>query len=531
MFMVPSLRDSDSNSRTAPSRINRSSLSKLDERFIRILKIFKWGPDAEKALEVLMLRVDHRLVRQVLNVDDIDVSVKSSSSSGPDQWVIYGMPSNRWYEAIVSWDPPSCPRMLGQAKMSNKACALFYQVKGRKCKPNANAYNSIILMLMKEGHYEKVHELYVEMCNEGSCFPDIVTYDALVTAFGKLGRQDSALRLFEEIRLQPTPKIYTILIGMFFMSGSIDKALSLFDEMRESCCIPTVFTYTELIRGLGRAGRVDDAYGLFLDMRREGVKPDVVLMNTLISMLGKAGRVTDAFKIFNEMEALQCTPNVVTYNTLIKAIFQSRYHTHEAVTLFKNMKAKGIAPSDFTYSILIDGFCKTNRVEKALLLLEEMDEKGFPRCPAAYCSLINALGKAKRYDAANELFKELKENCGSSSSRVYAVMIKHLGKCRRLTDALDLEMKQLGCTPDVYAYNAVMSGLVRSGMIDEAHSMLRTMQEKDVVSYNTMLSSLSRAGMFEKAAKLMKEMRLKGFEYDRITYSSILEAIGQVDEE
>nr|GFB72317.1 hypothetical protein [Tanacetum cinerariifolium] len=33
----------------------------LDERFIRILKIFNWGPDAEKALQVLKLRVDHRL--------------------------------------------------------------------------------------------------------------------------------------------------------------------------------------------------------------------------------------------------------------------------------------------------------------------------------------------------------------------------------------------------------------------------------------------------------------------------------------
>nr|XP_023900163.1 pentatricopeptide repeat-containing protein At3g16010-like [Quercus suber]POE50991.1 pentatricopeptide repeat-containing protein [Quercus suber] len=47
----------------------------LDERFIRILKIFKWGPDAEKALEVLKLRVDHRLVREVLKID-VEVNVK-----------------------------------------------------------------------------------------------------------------------------------------------------------------------------------------------------------------------------------------------------------------------------------------------------------------------------------------------------------------------------------------------------------------------------------------------------------------------
>jgi pentatricopeptide repeat protein len=53
----------------------------------------------------------------------------------------------------------------------------------------------------------------------------------------------------------------------------------------------------------------------------------------------------------------------------------------------------------------------------------------------------------------------------------------------------------------------------------------------DAVSYNTILGSLSRSGMFEEAAKLMREMGSRGFEYDHITYSSILEAVGKVDED
>ncbi|BBG98999.1 Pentatricopeptide repeat superfamily protein [Prunus dulcis] len=51
------------------------SVRMLDERFTKILKIFKWGPDAEKALEVLKLRVDHRLVLAVLKID-VEVNVK-----------------------------------------------------------------------------------------------------------------------------------------------------------------------------------------------------------------------------------------------------------------------------------------------------------------------------------------------------------------------------------------------------------------------------------------------------------------------
>lgn len=577
-----------------------TSARKLDERFIRILKIFKWGPDAEKALEVLKMRVDHRLVHQVLNIDvEINVKIQFFKWAGRRRNFEHNSTTymalircldearmiGEMWKSIQDMVRSTCVmgpsvlseivNILGKAKMVNKALSIFYQIKSRKCKPTANTYNSMILMLMQEGYYEKIHELYNEMCNEGNCFPDTVTYSALISAFGKLGRDISAIRLFDEMKengLQATAKIYTTLVSIYFKLGEVEKALGLVQEMKGKGCALTVYTYTELIKGLGRAGRVEDAYGLFMNMLKEGCKPDIVLINNLINVLGRAGRLEDALKLFNKMEALQCKPNVVTYNTVIKSLFESKAPASEASAWFEKMKANGVLPSPFTYSILIDGFCKTNRVEKAHLLLEEMEEKGFPPCPAAYCSLINGYGKAKRYEAANELFLELKEYCGCSSARVYAVMIKHFGKCGRLSDAVDLfnEMKKLRCKPDVYTYNALMSGMVRAGMIDDAYSLVRRMEEDgcvpdinshniilnglaksggpkrameiftkmqhseikpDAVSYNTILGCLSRAGMFEEAARLMKDMNAKGFEYDQITYSSILEAVGKVDED
>ncbi|KAK4789918.1 hypothetical protein SAY86_017222 [Trapa natans] len=600
MFQLPHIQEDKQNPHPNLSRKNPSSRV-LDERFIRILKIFKWGPDAEKALEVLKLRVDTRLVREVLMVDvEIRVKIQFFKWVGKrrnfahdsttymalihclDNAKMFGemwktiQEMIRTLPKISSSELSEIIRALGRAKMVNKALSVFYLVKGRKCQPTARTYNSVLLMLMQERHHEKIHELYNEMCNENNCFPDTITYDVLISAFSKLGRYESAIRLFDEMKvngLEPTVKIYTILLSIYFMLGEVEKALSLVQNMREKGCAPTVFTYTELIKGLGKAGRVEEAYDVYSNMRREGCKADVVLMNNLINIFGRAGRLDDSLKIFSDMENMQVTPNVVTYNTIIKSLFESKSCASEAALWYEKMKDKGLTPSSFTYSILIDGFCKTNRVEKALLLLEEMDEKGFPPTPAAYCSIINSLGKAKRYEAANELFQELRENCGELSSRVYAVMIKHYGKCGRLSEAVDLfnEMKQMGCKPDVYAHNALMSGMVRAGMINEAYTLLHSMEKNgcipdinshniilnglarsggparameiftrmknnmkirpDSVSYNTMLGCLSRAGMFEEAAKLMKEMNSEGFEYDLITYSSILEAVGKVDEE
>lgn len=224
---TPSFGNHSATRKNSPAR-------ELDERFVRILKIFKWGPDAEKALEVLKLKVDHRLVREVLQVDvEINVKVQFFRWAGKrrnfehdcttymalircleEARLVGGM-----WKMIQEMAKSSCAigpsdlsdivRILGKAKMVNKALSVFYQIKNRKCKPTAATYNSMIFTLMQEGHYEKVHELYNEMCSEGNCFPDTVTYSALISTFGKLGRGDSAIRLFEEMKangLCPTQK-------------------------------------------------------------------------------------------------------------------------------------------------------------------------------------------------------------------------------------------------------------------------------------------------------------------------------------
>jgi len=302
----------------------------LDERFIRILKIFKWGPDAEKALEVLKLKVDNRLVCEVLKIDvDIRVKVQFFNWAGKmrnfqhDSTIymalIYclleaGLVGELW-KTVQDFARSPCfispsefseiVRILGQAKMVNKAISVFYQIKGRKCKPTANTYNSIILMLMQEGQYEKMHEIYNEMCNDGNCFPDTITYGTSIQAFGKLGRDESALMLFDEMKengLLPNAKIYTTVLAIYFKLAKADKALDLVREMKEKGCPLTVYTYTELIKGLGKMGRVDEAYNTFSKMLKDGCKPDVVLMNNLINILASqvvSMRLVSCFEKWN----------------------------------------------------------------------------------------------------------------------------------------------------------------------------------------------------------------------------------------
>ncbi|OMO54124.1 hypothetical protein CCACVL1_28035 [Corchorus capsularis] len=480
MFRLPS-----SNNELQDLGVNRklhrknSSARTLDERFIRILKIFKWGPDAEKALEVLKLKVDQRLVREVLMIDvEINVKIQFFKWAGKRRnfqhdsttymTFIHCLNEARligemWKTiqemvrgtcVISPADLSEIVRILGRAKMVNKALSIFYQIKGRKCKPTASTYNTIILMLMQEGHHEKVQELYTEMCNEGNCLPDTVTYSALISTFGKLGRPGSAIRLFEEMKesgLQPTPKIYTTLIEIYFKLGKTEEALGVVQEMKGMGCRLTVYTYTELIKGLGKAGRVEDAYAAYC---------------SLINSLGKAKRYEAASELFQELKENCGHSSARVYAVMIKH-FGKCGRLNEAVDLFNEMKKLGCSPDVYAYNALMSGMVRAGMIDEAHSLLRTMEENG--------------------------------------------------------------------CAPDLNSHNIILNGLARTGGPNRAMEMFTRMKNSkikpDAVSYNTVLGCLSRACMLEEAAKLMREMKAEGFEYDLITYSSILEAVGKVDED
>lgn len=210
------------------------------------------------------------------------------------------------------------------------------------------------------------------------------------------------------------------------------------------------------------------------------------------------------------------------------------------------MKSDGtVSPTTYTYSVLIDGFCKRNRVDKALSLLEEMDEGGLPPFPKVYCTFITTLGKAN-----DEVSKEDIENLAN-------VMIKHFGKHGKLKEAVVVYLLRDHARSGL-SVNALVSGMVKAGMINEANLLLRRMEEigfilngfaregvpklaidmfeamkqsgikPDGVTYNTLLGCFLHARMFDEAARVTREMKDEVF---AITDSSILEADhGNVDE-
>ncbi|XP_027332677.1 pentatricopeptide repeat-containing protein At5g46100-like [Abrus precatorius] len=129
------------------------------------------------------------------------------------------------------------------------------------------------------------------------------------------------------------------------------------------------------------------------------------------------------------------------YNVIINR--ESR--VTKALDLFSEMISKNIYADEITYNTLLHGLCLLREVKEAVALFNEMVSKSIKTslvkkgiCPSVYTYATLVDGLCRRLKKAQEIFKDL--------------LIK-------------------GCSLDVTVYNAMINGLGKQGMIDEALSL------------------------------------------------------------
>jgi pentatricopeptide repeat protein len=86
-------------------------------------------------------------------------------------------------------------------------------------------------------------------------------------------------------------------------------------------------------------------------------------------------------------------------------------------------------------------------------------------------------------------------------------------------------MTSNGCEPDIYTYGTLIGGLCKSGRVEVASKLLRSVQMKGIVltphAYNPVIQALFRRKRTKEAMRLFREMIEKGYPPDASTYRTI----------
>jgi len=252
----------------------------------------------------------------------------------------------------------------------------------------------------------------------------------------------------------------------------------LFRLLRAHAPLVSTAAITDVIRALGEEGLPRHALAAFHRMRQLRCAPDAQCYNTLIAALCQNGRFRDARFLLDQMErpGARCKPDTYTYTVLISWYCRigvgtgcrkaARRRIYEAGRLFRRMGEKGLEPDVVTYNCLINGLCKTYRVERAHEVFDEMLTKGCAPNRVTYNSFIRYYSVVNQVDKAVEWMREMvARGHGMASTSTYTPIIHSLCESRRVIEARQflIDMAESGHVPREHTYKLVKTAIDDAG--------------------------------------------------------------------
>jgi pentatricopeptide repeat protein len=163
----------------------------------------------------------------------------------------------------------------------------------------------------------------------------------------------------------------------------------------------------------------------------------------------------------------------------------------KALILFETMQKNDIQPDVYTFSTIVDGFCKTNRIEEGLNFINKMTTVQ-PNV-FTYTTVIDACCAKLDMIKAEQVFET---------------------------------MKSKGIVPTIYTLNSFVKGYNRLDRMDKMSEKVREMKtyhiKPDNTTWNIMIDFYAKKGDIFTCLKIFNTMRLQGYVADRLTYNTLV---------
>merc|ERR1719222_1321568 len=110
-------------------------------------------------------------------------------------------------------------------------------------------------------------------------------------------------------------------------------------------------------------------------MEQHKIQPNIITYSTILKGHCHAGDLQLAFSVLKDMRRdTSLKPDEIMYNSLLDGCAQNNLY-EEGVSLLEQMQKEGIAPSNFTLSIMVKLLNRSRRVEQAFDLVRDLPQK------------------------------------------------------------------------------------------------------------------------------------------------------------
>lgn len=350
-------------------------------------------------------------------------------------------------------------------------------------------------------------QFHAQVFKLGGFESDLHVGNTLIDTYVKCGALESARKVFDEM---PERDVIsgTALIVAYAKDGELEYARELFDELP----VKDAVAWTALITAYAQNVRPKDALELFERMQGLGVQADGFTLVGVTSACSQLGTTKYATWICDVAERTGNGPerNVVIGSALID-MYAKCGKVDDAHEIFKVMTEKNV----YTYSSMIMGFAVHSHFDAAMQLFYEMETMGIKPNKVTFLGVLTACSHAGKVEEGRRLFGIMEERYGvAPTADHYTCMVDLLGRSGHLDEALDL-IKSMPLDPHGGMWGALLGACNihnNPDIAEIAAGNLFEIEPNSIGNYVLLCNILASAGRWDSVSRVRKLMRKKGLQ-------------------
>ncbi|CAN1828060.1 Pentatricopeptide repeat-containing protein At1g12775, mitochondrial [Linum perenne] len=381
--------------------------------------------------------------------------------------------------------------MLSRKGMIREAYLTFSAVLAKGCFFGVYTSNPILWALCKSGQSSTALMLCYWLKKMGVVL-DVCSYTALVYGFCKEGLWEDACLCFDEMRengLKASLVTYTVVVQFLCVNGRVEEALRYPSIMEAEGCSPDLLVYNVILQELSHLDRTSDVYMLLNVIASRGLCPDSYTIAVLAGGLLKAGKVGSAAGFLLDIISESHSVDVVVHNIYLQCLC-SQHRTEEALSWLENGNGEGFTPSNVSYNIILNGFCRENKFNMALMLLSR-----FQHDVVSFNTILSWACKQKNAMMVDRILYHMEDKGIRHDVLTSTCLIRYLCRVGKVSGCLKLMDSMLlnGPKPTIATFNVALDELCKSGSLDMALQVFEKFRNSGYEPNATSYSILSLA--------------------------------------
>ncbi|XP_057806831.1 putative pentatricopeptide repeat-containing protein At5g08310, mitochondrial [Salvia miltiorrhiza] len=403
-------------------------------------------------------------------------------------------------------------------------------------------YNAMAEILSTARQNARLKELAVTLTNS-SCYWTPGAFGYFLRCLGSQGLVEEANSLFDHMKMSALCVLngysYNCLLEVIAKSGDIGLLEYRLNEMRELDWPIDKHALTPALQCYCNAGQFDKAILVFNELTNKGWA-DQHIVSILVLSYSKRREVDMAFELIEWAERnLKISLNEKTLCILVHG-FVREDRVDKALHLYDKMIKHGYLPDVSIYYVLIRGLCKNKAIAKALVLYEHMRESGIPPDVKIISQLLSCilderdmiqlledaltdLDVGRRLWLFNSILKDLVN--GGYADKAYCLLKTCTGSGIN-ENSQEGMISSTKVKTDTTCFETVIDGLCNADKLDMALDLFHFMDQcgcnRSVLLFNNLIQRLSNADKLNECFNLLNEMKETEFHPTHFTYNCIL---------